>query len=240
MPVKYRRPYRPRRRPRKRTMTRKPTFKMAKPLKPKTYFFKRCFSEVVQLNTQSPPLGWSVTGNALYRQFVYKLSDLAQYTDFTNLFNQYKLTGVKIQLLFSNTQSGQVANTVSTAPQVLHSNSQVIMWIAPNPTGVAQTVGPDEMLKISAHKKRLCLNGGKPITVYRKLKQLQETHGGAGNTDFAFVNPRLISTSEPHTLHYGQNICLERADQGLFANNSTNYQSVRIIYTYYIMTRQVE
>lgn len=237
----YKKTYRKKRPIRKRPyIRRRAKLTLAKPLKPKTYLFKRSFSEVVQLNTQTIPTGWEKTGNALYRQFVYKLSDLLDYSDFTNMFNQYKLTGVNIQMYFSNTESGSVANTISTAPQVLHSNSQVIMWIAPNPTGQAGVIGPDAMLKIQSHKKRLCMNGGRPISVYRRLKQLTETHGGTGNTDYRVSNPKFVSTNEPHTLHYGQSICLERADQQLFANNATNYQSVRMIYTYYIVCKQVE
>lgn len=235
----YRKPYK------KKRMTRRPirkrTYKprLAKPMRPATYAFKRSYSEVVTLNTSSPPVGWSATGNALHRQFVFKLSDLVDYQDFTNLFNQYKLTGVKIQLLFSNTASSAVSSLSSSVPAT-NSNSQIIMWIAPNPVGDTTVIGPLQMLKISAHKKRLCLNGGKPITMYKKLNQLSEIHGGGSNTDYAMVSPRWVGTYEPHSLHYGQNICLEKADQGVFAANATNYQSVRIIYTYYIKTRQVE
>ena len=240
MPFKRRSPPKRRKAPYRRRTYRRP-MRMAKPLRPKIYYFKRMLSEVVQLNTQSPPAGWSATGTALHRQFVYKLSDLPDYSDFTNLFNQYKLTGCKIQLLFSNTESGAVANVGNISnPQNMHSNAQVIMWIAPNPTGQATTVTPATMLTISSHKKRLCLNGGRPINVYKRLHQLQETHGGSGNTDFAYVRPRLISTNEPHTLHYGQSICLEKADQTLFSGSSHNYQSVRILYTYYIVCKQVE
>jgi len=213
--------------------------RLAKPMRPATYSFKRSYSEVVQLNSSNPPLGWSAVGNALHRQFVFKLSDLLDYTDFTNLFNQYKLTGVKVQFLFSNTQSSATQSLSTTVPST-YTNSQLILWIAPNPVGDSTTIGPTQMLKISSHKKRLCLNGGKPINMYKKLTQLNEVHGGGGNTDFAMIRPRWVGTYEPHTLHYGQNVCIEKADQGVFASSTTNYQAVRILYTYYIQTRQVE
>lgn len=238
----YKKSYKRKSRPRnfRRRRISRP-MKIGKPLRPKTYFFKRCLSETVQLNTQTIPSGWSSTGNALYRQFVYKLSDLIDYSDFTNMFNQYKLTGVNIQMFFSNTGSTPAANVVSTsAPQVINSNSQLLVWVAPNPTGQVSVVGPDAMLRIQSHKKMLALNGGRPLNIYKRLKQLSETHGGTSNTDFQVVTPKFISTVEPHCLHYGQSICIERADQLLMANNASNYQYCRFIYTYYIQCKQVQ
>lgn len=225
----------------KRPMRRKTQLRVGKPLRPAIYYFKRSYSEVVELNTQSPPLGWSVVGNALHRQFIYKLSDLNQYLEFTNLFNQYKITGVRLQMYFNNTVSGQVANVVNTTtPQIVNANNQIIMWLAPNPVGDNTTIGPSDMLNIQSAKKRACINGtGKPINTYCKMKILSNMYGGVGAVDHAITYPRFVSTLEPHLLHYGQNMVLERADQTVFASNSYNYQSVRIIYTYYIATRQV-
>ncbi len=238
----YRRPYRKKRRApvRKRRNYRKRPV-LAKAMRPAVYYFKRRYSEVVTLNTASPPLGWSASGNSLVRTFVFKLSDLLDYSDFTNMFNQYKLTGVKLEFIFSNTSSGPVGNTdsASSVPAV-QSNSQIMMWLCPNNTGDGQTVGPNEMLKISSSTKRACINGGRSIHTYQRLNQLGLVYGGVGNDDHSMVKPRFISTSEPHALHYGQHCCLEKSDQTVFASDITNYQSVRILYTYYIHCRQVE
>jgi len=212
---------------------------LAKPMRPATYAFKRQYSEVVSLNTSSPPLGWVASGNSLCRSLVFKLSDLLDYSDFTNLFNQYKLSAVKLELIFSNTTSGAVSSLSSSVPGT-QSNSQLIMWMCPNNSGDGVTVGPESMLKMSSSTKRLCLNGGRPITSYQRLNQLGLVYGGTGNDDHSMTRPRFISTDEPHALHYGQHVCIERADQGVFANETTNYQSVRILYTYYIQARQVE
>ncbi len=236
-------PYRKKRKApvRKRNYRRRPQIRLAKSMRPAIYYFKRRYSEVVQLNTSSPPLGWSASGNSLVRTFVFKLSDLTDYSDFTNMFNQYKLTGVRIEFIFSNTSSGPVGNndSASSVPAA-QSNSQIIMWMCPNNTGDGQTVGPEQMLKISSSTKRACINGGRTIRTYQRLNQLGLVYGGVGNDDHSMTRPRFISTTEPHALHYGQHCCLEKSDQSEFASNTTNYQAVRIFYTYYIQCRMVE
>lgn len=237
----YRKPYRRKRRPYKKRVYKKKPIKMAKAMRPAVYYFKRRYSEVVTLNTASPPLGWSASGNSLTRSFIFKLSDLLDYSDFTNMFNQYKLTGVKMEFIFSNTGSGPVGNNDSaSAVPATQSNSQIIMWLCPNNSGDGVTISPNQMLKTSSSTKRSCINGGRPIHLYQRLNQLGLTYGGVGNDDHAIVRPRFISTTEPHALHYGQHCCLEKSDQTVFASNTTNYQSVRILYTYYIHCRQVE
>jgi len=235
-----RKPPAPRRRRRmyrkKRTAPR-----LAKAMRPAIYYFKRRYSEVVTLNTSSPPLGWSASGNSLVRSLIFKLSDLLDYSDFTNLFNQYKLTGVKMEFIFSNTSSGATSNNDETSSvPAINSNSQIIMWMCPNQTGDGVSVSPNQMLKTSSSTKRACINGGRSIHTYQRLNQLGLVYGGVGNDDHSMTRPRFISTSEPHALHYGQHVCIEKSDQSVFAASTTNYQSVRILYTYYIQTRQVE
>lgn len=216
---------------------------MSRAMRPQIYLFKRRRTEVVELDTQTPPTGWNSFGNALYKQFVYKLTDLTNYSDFTNLFNQYKLAGVKCQFIFSNTQSAPVQHDSNPT---YNPNAQIVMWLAPNPTGKQQTLSPTHFYNTSSATKRICLNGGKPVGVYRRNKQLTQilqAHppaGGTPTTDYGFSNPKFISTSEPHTEHYGLNVLLERVDGNLMAGNSNNYQYMRIYYTYYVVCRQVE
>lgn len=212
-------------------------------MRPATYNFKRTLSTVVQLNTQVVPAGWTATGNALHRQFSYKLSDLPDYGDFTSMFAQYRLTGVKLELMFSNTVSGTTTNPSQPGAAQMFSNSQIIMWLAPTPLlSATRILGPDNFAKMPSAKKRLCINGGRPIVTYARLKQRSVTFGGGDPPadDYAAVTPKFIGTHEPHTPHYGQNMCLERADQALFAGEQANYQDVRIFATYYVQCRQVE
>ena len=225
----------------RRRFARRRAPRIGKPMRPATYAFKRSYSDLVQLNTATPPAGWTTVGNALYRQFEYKLSDLQDYGDFVGMFKQYKLTGVKLEFFFSNTVAGPTASDNDATPPQTFSNSQIIMWMAPSPSGDGVPLGPDNMMSIQSATKRYGINGGRSIKTYAKLKQHSQLSGATNidTTDMGMVNPRFVSTLEPHTPHYGQNIVIEKVDQSQFANLQTNYQTCRIISTYYIVCRMV-
>ena len=71
---------------------------LGKPLVPSEHRFKRTVVETIALGA-SVPSGWTTDGaNGIYRQWFYKLSDLPEYEEFTNLFAQYKITGVATRM----------------------------------------------------------------------------------------------------------------------------------------------
>ena len=206
---------------------------------PSVYFFKRSITEIVELNTQTPPDGWLVSGNSLYKQFQYSLRDLNDYGDFTSLFNQYKICGVKMTFFFTQTNTGPIQHS-DTPPHAVNSNSQIIMFIGPNGVGASETLDRDYFMDSQAVKRRLCLNGGRPISVYRRMRQLSNIYQSVTGTDYAMARPRWISTVETSTPHYGMNCMLERVDGEVFANDAVNYQKMRVEATYYVACRQVQ
>lgn len=209
----------------------------SKSLRPSVYFFKRMIEETVELNSSDPPANWVANGNAISRQWQHKLSDILTLTDFTNLFAQYKITGVKYQFFFSNT--GSTPSQANTAPQGFFNNAQLLLWMTPSPVGQAVTLDKATVLNTQSAKKRICLNGGKPISVFKKVKQLTMVDSGS-ITDYAFSRPKWISTLETGCRHYGLNCLIERVDGTAFASLQTDYQSVRVITTYYIACKQVQ
>ncbi len=226
-----RRPYR--RRHRNKAKLGKPS----KGLKQSVYFFKRRTSEVVELNTTTPPESWEVGNqNDLYRQMSYKLSDITSDADFTQLFLHYKLAAVSVRMFFSNTTSAPVGTSVSTP--AAFSNSQILVMYAPF-LGEVGTTDTEYMLETQSSKRRTALNGGRSIKLYTPLKQLNMVYQSLTNTDYTVQRPRWISTTEPDTPHYGLAMCFQKADKTVFASTSTNYQSVRIETTYYIACKGV-
>lgn len=219
---------------RNRTQLGKPS----RGLRQSVYLFKRKQVDVIELNTQNPPPDWDVGAfNSLYYQQNYKLSDIRDTTDFSNLFLKYKISAVKVRFIFSQTNTGPVQHEVS--PQTTNSNAQILVMYSPWTAGQIQTTDANFMKDCQAAKTRIGLNGGKPISLYVPLRQLASTYSSIANTDYASVKPRWISTTETDTPHYGLNICFQRADRTLFANDATNYQSCRIETTYYIACKGV-
>ncbi len=211
-------------------------------LKQSVYLFKRRLVDVIELNTQSSPPDWEAGAfNSLFHQQEFKLSDLRADTDFSNLFLMYKITGVKTTFMFSQTSAGPVQHEVS--PQTTNSNAQVIVMYAPWSAGESRDPDANYMKDTQSSKRRLGLNGGKPISLYTKCRQLSVRYRSgiapAATFDYASVKPSWISTQEVDTPHYGLNICFQRADRTLFAADAINYQQCRIEYTYYIACKGV-
>ena len=230
----------------KKKFYRKRKTKLGRPssgLKQSVYLFKRRHVDVVQLNTQSPPENWGGDGafNSLYRQMEYKLSDIRDDTDFSSLFLQYKITAVKVKFIFNQTSTGPVSH--DNVPQTANSNAQILVMYSPWTAGESRVPDASYMKDCQASKTRIGLNGGKPISLYVPVKQLRVTYRSglapAATFDYASTKPRWISTQEIDTPHYGLNICFQRADRELFANDATNYQSCRIETTYYIACKGV-
>ena len=107
MPMRSSRPRRYRRKPAYR---RKRVMKRTRARISNVHAFKR---KVVLGNVTAYNNG-GVTTNAA-SAFSFKLSDLPQYTDFTALFDQYKITGVKLDFIpFADNVSWEVASNGPT------------------------------------------------------------------------------------------------------------------------------
>ena len=210
--------------------------KIQRGLNPAVYPFKRSTQVVIGLNTSSPPEGWSVSGNNLYKNWGFSLAQLNDYTEFTQLFKFYRLKGVRIQMYFSNTNSN--SKDGGSSP-----NQQCLLWIDTNRDGqdTASSGLEQTYLNSQTARKRLCLNTiGKPIDMYMRLRQQNMIYGGIGNTDYTTVSPKWIATTEPATPHYGHKTMLQRVDGQSFTSGISNSQFVKIIQTVYFECKKVE
>lgn len=211
---------------------RKRIVSMPRAMRPRSYFFNRSFVETVTLNSTTPPTGWTAVDNGLVRSQPFMLSQLDNYTEFVNMFAQYRLLAVSQEYFFSNTNSDNLAN------------QQLIMYTVPNAQGVANTANLDEsfFMQSQCSKKRLCLTTtGRPVKVYTKMKQLSRIYSGElGNQDFIKVKPKFVSTTEPQAQHYGIDVRLQRIDGEEFSHGGTTYPVVKIVSKVYLQTRQVK
>ena len=206
------------------------------------YLFKRRTTEVVALADTTLPTGWLASSdNGVYKAWAFNLAQVNDLTDFTKLFKQYKICGVKLELSFNNTNSaltGNISGSTNVAP-----GGQLQIYTIPNRSGASRDVLHPLTEKIcldtQACKKRLALNGGKPIKIYMKTNQLSQMYASAINTDYAVSKPRYISTGETSTEHYGLEMYINRVDGETLSSNIANEQKVRITATYYIACKGV-
>ena len=228
-----RRPRATKRRRYSRAPARRPRLgKPSRALKTSVYLFKRRFVETFDLNNP-PAATWVNEGTAITAHTGYRLSDLSDYTDFTNMFAQYKLSAVKVQMYFSSNVVTQVESATGTpAPP----SGQIIVYMAPNKTGQQFTLTEQYFLNNQSTKTRTgIVANGRPVNMYQKLMQLGERFGTVTNSDYAVMKPRWVATQEPGCLHTGQDIRLQYVN-----NQSLNNTSVKVIYTYYIACRQAQ
>lgn len=227
------------RRPRRRAVRRPPAMRAPRPLGTgAVHQFKQSFNQVIGINTSAPPSGWSVNGNNLYRSLTFKLTDLLQHGEYTDLFAMYKIKGVRMQMYFSNSVAESMNEGSGSASSP---NQQIMCWMDRNTGTTTFTGDTDEMLNSQTAKKKLCIRAdGKPLDIYMPVRPMDLT-----NQDSSFVRPvprfksQWIGTDYPSVEHFGLNLMLQRVDGQAFTSGITNSQYARIIYTMYFQTKKV-
>lgn len=201
--------------------------------------FKQSFNQVIGINTASPPTGWSVNGNNLYRSLKFKLTDLLQHGEYTDLFAMYKIKGVRMQMYFSNNVAESINE--SGGGSAFSPNQQILVWTDRNTGTTTFTGDTDEMLNSQTATKKLGLRSdGKPLDIYMPVRPMSNVE-----QDSSFVRPipsfksPWIGTDYPGVEHVGLNMMLQRVDGQPFTTGITNSQYARIIYTVYFQTKKV-
>ena len=129
--------------------TKKTNMSIPRPL---IFKFKRDIEQTLQLNAVSPPEGWTGIGNyRIYNQLGWSLGSLPEISDFQNLFKQYRLKGARMKMFFS--QTGSSGDTESNNL----SNSQVLVRMAPNQSGMPEVLDNTYWQQTQAKKYKTAL-----------------------------------------------------------------------------------
>lgn len=229
---------------------RKRTPSLGKPsrgLRQSTYLFKRQITSVIPLATTALTDGWTNAGdNGIFKSFVFNLNDLGTgeaSTDFTNLFKRYKICAVKVELSFNST--GSVISSVPSSSSIPVPGGQLQVYTTPNRSGRARTADnpltEEILLNTQAKRKRLALNGGRPLTYYMRTTQLGMIYVSPTDTDYAVQPSQYVSTTETGAEHYGLEMYINRVDgQALSAGLVGTGQTMRQTLTYYLAFKGVE
>ena len=233
----YRKPYRKKRQRRNRRGERRwrrqarRNFRPARGLTPQVMSFKRSRTEMLILNNTSAPSGWTTVDNGISVPLVFSLSQIPDSTDFVNLFNSYKIVGIRMQGWYSNS----VADS--------ENQQSMVYWVGNSMGNVLGTALDEQyFLDRPTHKKRVLVNSmGKPsFDLYMKMSQLSQIYQSTVNTDYGLSRPRFISTGETTTGHYGVSMHIRRLDGNNWTAGTTNpYPQLKINYTYYFKCRGI-
>jgi hypothetical protein len=198
--------------------------------------FKRCFSQDVVLNATTPPGGWTsrqgVGDEAITINYVASMAQIPDYSNFTNLFDSYRIVGCRVQGYY---------NTTMTSPGT---QAQTMLFYCREHLGqsAASDLSEDWFNQRPRSKKRLLINSvGKPaFDIYMPLTQLANTYQSVANNDYTMKRPKFISTNEVNTPHYGFNFRLARIDGKNWTTGSSHpYPTLKLFTTIYFQMRGI-
>lgn len=223
---------RSRRTPRRKTMRRK--MSMRRPLRNrygqgKIYAFKRTcelrpFNYSAGIWVQQPSNVISNDGGLLYYRgiFKFKLDDLPGYSDFTNLYENFRITGVRLRFLpYIGTESSAPASTSSLM----------------SPLALCIDRGANDALGVNPNFSQLLENQDvkirssyKPFSLYVPYPKAHTPADGVTQT--VLTSPWLDSEVNGQVVdHHGVKFCFQE-------NTSTDRSvSYRVYATYYIKCR---
>ena len=212
-----------------RRLRRKPRIGRApRGMIPSIYKFKRFNTKTITF-TDGTPTGWQLfsTGDVLQHTWVFSLDGINNYSQFTSLFSQYKLTGVRLQIYPSVSDV-----TAYRAADV----SQMIMYTSKSRYGYSAD-NIEEVLSRQATKKQVVFRDGKPIDVYMKLNQLTQIYGNTTSTDYVPTRPKWINTDETNTQHYGLDMAFQTVSGQAIGDMP---MSIKIMTTLYFQCKGVK
>ena len=164
-----RRAKRARRRPKTNAQKKRAIMRPQRGMSSSVHIFRRSLEQTIQLSTTAVPEGWYASGNNLYKNWGFSLSSLGSFAEFTDLFKFYKISGARVQMYFSNTNSSP-----TMGDNIYNPNAQILLHIDTNRDGEdSSTSGlTATYLNSQTAKKKLCLNtNAKPIDMYMPLRQ---------------------------------------------------------------------
>jgi len=157
-------------------------------------------------------------GVAVPQTYSFKLSDLSNYSEFTNLFDQYRINAVKLQLVptFSGNDIDYQTIMGSIHSAIDHNDIT-------NPTSVGQ------LMEYDTYKRSKQSRGHKR---YFKVNLLSNLSGDAGNVT---TWKKWIDTASPNAPYYGIKLMLDP----LNSTDNDKYATFEVYATFYFQCKSV-
>lgn len=141
-------------------------------------------------------------GNVAYGAFEFKLSDLPGNGDFQNLFDYYKITGVRLRLnlRYDNT----------TAPFLQSSNPR--LWYCTDYDDSIAPSGAQELRERQDCKFRI-LNPDRSVNIFLRPKPLVTVYNSLASVGYSIGKSQWIDMATPALPHYALKYAIEDITQ---------------------------
>lgn len=169
------------------------------------------FSRIAQYQISTNASTGAATG-----AFIFSLGELAGLTDFTSLFDFYRIRGVSVTFIPKVTQT--------TAALAVYGN---FYWIADYDDATPPTLGELEQKQGVRYKYAV----GRAFKTFLRPKALTNIYNGAASTDAHMVGKQgWINAANTGVPHYGLK----------WAWNGTNESTMDVIVRYYVECKGVQ
>lgn len=152
--------------------------------------------------------------------FIFKLSSVIDPADFTNLYDKYKIVGVRLKVMYqaNSASTGGVSVLPIINYSIDHDDASV-------PTSLNN-------VECKAFAKSRILTGDKPLNLYLKPKVAVGLYQGAF-TGYGIPGSTWINSSSPDVQHYGVKFWINNFYAPTGANNQITIQP-----TYYLALKE--
>lgn len=148
----------------------------------------------------------------------FQLSDLPSYSDFTSLYDRYRITGVKLKITYLSNQAA--VNSLSVLPVLNYA-------IDYDDNSVPSS---ESTMQEKQDVKTKVLLANKPISIYIKNPKVQAAVlNNAGTFDAAMVTNGFVNCTYPTTKHNGLKMWISS-----IYSNAGSQCALRIVPTYYL------
>lgn len=146
----------------------------------------------------------------------YAFSDIPGYTEFTAMFEKYRIDKIVVEFSMPQTVAGGEFDTSGTSAQA----AQMMLVTLPSTDVNRITVKKnlDDVLQMNKPKHRAIINPkSKPVTVIFKPNILIQTYETAALTGYEDKYSPWLYVEEPTHTHYGLSVGIYRVDGAIMA-----------------------
>lgn len=184
-------------------------------------------SDSNQIGLQTPVFESALTGGGSPYRFgavsYFKLSNVLQNTDFTALYDRYKINAIKVKIIPLSTMAN--VNGQGVVPTMVYHTDY----------DDALTPTSDETVRVKAGAKEVRLD--KPVSIYFKPKIADAILGASAGTAYSVPKKApYINMSYPDVPHYGLKMYFRDVNLSSSTGTSTN-TCFRFETTYYMSCR---
>ena len=182
------------------------------------HYFKRSWLGSANVQT-------SITENPSFVGSLFRLNQVPDYTEFTNLFDNYKIHGIKMTFYRPSLSNSDALNTQVLLHTVYDYDD------ASAPSSVNQMVQYDNY-KVVSLTNQFMKNG--KVTRFFKPRTLTEVYRGPASTGYSPTTRGVFDTQYNDIPHYGLKWALEAIDSDGVPVTWPSDMTVRYQLTYYM------